>query len=153
MRSIRKERESLDPTKNPDWNKQAIDTLYYLCLETIRGVLPDYESDILYTKDNKFRGYDFTKKVSNTNMEGKMHLSMTVDDVLVDEETKNERTIKYLNITLLCEGNKRKKGDKMVEYIFSIEKNLSDNNLPLQTYAFDLHTKSVEYKNAIGKYL
>ena len=153
MRSIRKERESLDPTKNPDWNKQAIDTLYYLCLETIRSVIPDYESDILYTKKNKFRGYDFTKKVSNAEMEGKIHLSMTIDDVLVDEETKNERTIKYLNITLLCEGNKKKKGDKMVEYIFSIEKNLSDNNLPLQTYAFDLHTKSMEYKSAIEKYL
>ena len=148
MKSIRRKIESLDPLKNPNWNKENIDSLYYLCTETIRTILPNYDSDILYNKDGNFRGYDFTKDVRNKDIKGKLHLSMTIDDTLIDE-----RSIKFLTIVLFCEGIYKKRKTEVVEYIFSIEKNLTDNILPLQAFASELQEKSENYRNIIIKYL
>ena len=156
MRSIRKERESLDPEKNPNWNKQVIDSLYYLCLDIIREIIPNYESDILLTEDGKFRGYRLSKSINTREVSGKFHIDITIDDTLVDEKTINERKIKFLNISVYCEGNNKdrnRSANKMVDYIFSIENNITDDNVPLTAYANDFQSKAKEFKNVIEKYL
>ena len=142
--SIRKERESIDPEKNADWKKSYINEIYNACKAHIGKVIPNYNVEIIEV-DNKFSGYNFSKKFTNDESSGKLHFSIRI----VSE--------RYLIISLYAEGeytdNKDRIANKFTRNIFSIEQDLHKKMYDPNWSDIDVSTKIRQCSNSMEKYI